>query len=196
MLSVDLGLGDTGAYGQEVEVTAVRGLLHHEQPEIRQQAVRLLGRAGDASVKPEVEKLLKDASLAVRTEALLYLTAYDQTDPLARIEQLGEFEDFLRHIDHVVDMVGVDHVGFGTDLTEEINPTEMMTETGELGNWPNKPYRPVVYPPLPWIFPPEIDSLSKMGNITLGLLARGYSDEDARKIMGGNFLRVFSEVWK
>jgi membrane dipeptidase len=106
------------------------------------------------------------------------------------------FEDFLRHIDHVVDMVGVDHVGFGTDLTEEINPTEMMTETGELGNWPNKPYRPVVYPPLPWIFPPEIDSLSKMGNITLGLLARGYSDEDARKIVGGNFLRVFSEVWK
>jgi membrane dipeptidase len=106
------------------------------------------------------------------------------------------FEDFLRHIDHVVDMVGVDHVGFGTDLTEEINPTEMMTETGELGNWPNKPYRPVVYPPLPWIFPPEIDSLSKMGNITLGLLARGYSDEDARKIMGGNFLRVFSEVWR
>ena len=93
-------------------------------------------------------------------------------------------------------MVGVDHVGFGTDLTEEINPTEMMTETGELGNWPNKPYRPVVYPPLPWIFPPEIDSLSKMGNITLGLLARGYSDEDARKIMGGNFLRVFSEVWR
>ena len=67
---------------------------------------------------------------------------------------------------------------------------------GELGNWPNKPYRPVVYPPLPWIFPPEIDSLSKMGNITLGLLARGYSDDDARKIMGGNFLRVFSEVWR
>ena len=97
---------------------------------------------------------------------------------------------------YVVDMVGVDHVGFGTDLTEEINPTEMMTETGELGNWPNKPYRPVVYPPLPWMFPPELDSLSKMGNITLGLLARGYSDEDARKIMGGNFLRVFSEVWK
>jgi membrane dipeptidase len=106
------------------------------------------------------------------------------------------FEDFLRHIDHVVDLVGVDHVGFGTDLTEEINPTEMMTETGELGNWPNKPYRPVVYPPLPWIFPPEIDSLAKMGNITLGLLARGYTDEDARKIMGGNFLRVFGEVWR
>jgi membrane dipeptidase len=106
------------------------------------------------------------------------------------------FEDFLRHVDHVVDLVGVDHVGFGTDLTEEINPLEMMTETGELGNWPNKPYRPVVYPPLPWIFPPEIDSLAKLGNITLGLLARGYDDKEVQKIMGGNFLRVFEEVWR
>lgn len=106
------------------------------------------------------------------------------------------FEDYLRHIDHVVDLVGVDHVGFGTDLTEEIDPLEMMTETGELGNPPNKPYRPVVYPPLPWVFPPEIDSLAKLGNITLGLLARGYREEDVRKIMGGNFLRVFEAVWR
>jgi microsomal dipeptidase-like Zn-dependent dipeptidase len=35
-----------------------------------------------------------------------------------------------------------------------------------------------------------------MGNITLGLLARGYSDDDARKIVGGNFLRAFGEVWR
>lgn len=73
---------------------AVRGLLHHEQPEIRRQAVALLARAGDASVKPEVEKLLRDPSLEVRTEALLYLTAFDQADPLERIEALGDFEDF------------------------------------------------------------------------------------------------------
>src|SRR5688500_3082708 len=73
---------------------AVRGLLHHEQPEIRQHAVRLLARAGDATVKDQVAALLRDPSLEVRTEALLYLTAFDQTDPLEQIEQLGEFEDF------------------------------------------------------------------------------------------------------
>lgn len=73
---------------------AVRGLLNHEQPEIRRQAVALLARAGDASVKAEVEKLLRDPSLEVRTEALLYLTAFDQVDPLERIEALGDFEDF------------------------------------------------------------------------------------------------------
>jgi AAA family ATP:ADP antiporter len=73
---------------------AVRGLLHHDQPEIRRQAISLLARAGDGSVKDEVEKLLSDASLDVRTEALLYLTAFDQVDPLERIGQLGDFDDF------------------------------------------------------------------------------------------------------
>jgi HEAT repeat protein len=73
---------------------AVRGLLHHEDAEIRQQAIRLLARAGDASVKDEVEQLVKDPSLGVRTEALLYLTTFDQVDPLARIEKLGDFADF------------------------------------------------------------------------------------------------------
>jgi AAA family ATP:ADP antiporter len=73
---------------------AVRGLLHHEQPEIRQHAIRLLARAGDATVKDQVAALLRDPNLEVRTEALLYLTAFDQTDPLEQIEQLGEFEDF------------------------------------------------------------------------------------------------------
>ena len=73
---------------------AVRGLLNHEQPEIRRQAISLLARAGDGSVKAEVEKLLRDPNLDVRTEALLYLTAFDATDPLERIQALGDFEDF------------------------------------------------------------------------------------------------------
>ncbi|HXX39306.1 MAG TPA: membrane dipeptidase [bacterium] len=105
-------------------------------------------------------------------------------------------DDLLRHVDHVVDLVGVDHVGFGSDLTEEIDPAEMMTETGELGQMVNRPYKAPVYPPLPWIFPQEANSLAKWGNLTLALLARGYADHDVAKVMGGNWLRVYSEVWK
>ncbi len=104
-------------------------------------------------------------------------------------------EDLLRHVDHVVDLVGVDYVGFGSDLTEEINPAEMMTETGILGQLLNRPYKPSVYPPLPWIFPPEANSMAKWGNLTLALLARGYREEETAKIMGGNWLRVYGSVW-
>ncbi len=73
---------------------AVRGLVRHESPEVRAQAVRLLARAGDPSMTTEVERLLYDPHLEVRTEALLYLTQHAHVDPLERIEQLGDFPDF------------------------------------------------------------------------------------------------------
>jgi membrane dipeptidase len=43
---------------------------------------------------------------------------------------------------------------------------------------------------------PELEDCSKMPNITRGLVKRGYSDEDIKKILGGNFLRVFKQVLK
>jgi AAA family ATP:ADP antiporter len=91
-ISYALGLFEL-AHDRKVH-PAVRGLLHHEDCEIRQQAIRLLARGGDAGVKREVELLVKDPDLGVRTEALLYLTEFDTTDPLQRIEALGDFADF------------------------------------------------------------------------------------------------------
>lgn len=41
-----------------------------------------------------------------------------------------------------------------------------------------------------------LEDASKLPNLTRELVARGYSDEDIRKILGGNFLRVFEQVWK
>ena len=73
---------------------AVRALVRHESPEVRAQALRLLGRQGDPTMTPEVERLLYDPHLEVRTEALLYLTQHAHVDPLERIQELGDFPDF------------------------------------------------------------------------------------------------------
>jgi AAA family ATP:ADP antiporter len=73
---------------------ALRGLLTHKAPEVRERTIRLLATAEDVSVRPIVERLLYDPHLAVRTEALLYLTHYTEVDPLDRIEQLGAFADY------------------------------------------------------------------------------------------------------
>lgn len=73
---------------------AVRGLLKHPAPEVRQRAVSILAGAGDTTVLTDIEKLLYDESLDVRTEALLYLTHHAHVDPLERIEELGNFTDF------------------------------------------------------------------------------------------------------
>jgi ATP:ADP antiporter, AAA family len=73
---------------------AVRGLLHHAAADVRQRAIAILASGGDRSVMADVERLLYDRDLNVRTEALLYLTHLAHVDPLERIEALGDFPDF------------------------------------------------------------------------------------------------------
>jgi membrane dipeptidase len=71
----------------------------------------------------------------------------------------------IDHIDHIAKVAGIDHVGLGSDF-DGIN--------GQL--------------------PEGIDSAADLPKITAALMARGYSAEDCRKILGGNLLRVFREV--
>jgi AAA family ATP:ADP antiporter len=73
---------------------AVRRLLAHPSPLVRKKAVSILTSAEDVSVRTEVTSLLRDEDLEVRTEALVYLTRHAHIDPLATIEQLGDFADF------------------------------------------------------------------------------------------------------
>jgi membrane dipeptidase len=75
------------------------------------------------------------------------------------------FERILEHVDHAVQVAGVDHVGIGSDLDATAIPT-----------------------------PEGMDSVSDFPRITEGLVRRGYSDADIEKILGGNFLRVFEAV--
>ena len=72
--------------------------------------------------------------------------------------------DMVDHIDHAVKIAGVDHVGLGADM----------------------------YPRTP--SPVGIRGAHDYPNITKGLKERGYSDKDVKKIMGGNFLRVWKTV--
>ena len=73
---------------------ALRVLLASPEPDIRRRALSLLRTAGDREIGETSVRLLKDTDLGVRTEALLYLTQEMHVDPLAQIQQLGDFEDF------------------------------------------------------------------------------------------------------
>ena len=72
----------------------VRGLLTHKAAEVRARAVKVLNEGGDLSVRSDIERLLYDPDLSVRTEALLYIAHHAHIDPLERVEQLGNFPDF------------------------------------------------------------------------------------------------------
>jgi membrane dipeptidase len=97
----------------------------------------------------------------------------------------AKLEDLLNHIDHIVMLAGVDHVGIGPDLLENW-PVDLLRQI-----WAGTPVADMEF-----IYPNDFDSLAKFPNLTRGLVARGYSDEEIRKILGGNFLRIFQEVWK
>jgi len=71
----------------------------------------------------------------------------------------------IDQIDHIAKVAGVDHVGLGSDFDG------IQSQ-----------------------LPEGIDSPADLPKITAALMARGYSAEDCRKILGGNLLRVFREV--
>jgi membrane dipeptidase len=70
----------------------------------------------------------------------------------------------IDHIDYIVKVAGIDHVGLGADFDGAMD------------------------------FPEGAQDVSMLPNITYELLKRGYSEKDIRKILGENFLRVFAEA--
>jgi membrane dipeptidase len=99
----------------------------------------------------------------------------------------------LNHIDYIVNLVGVDHVGIGTDTTESRTvdeALELARAYPELG----EPPKSVTLESIRKRY--ALKSIMEIRNYTRGLVARGYSDQEILKILGGNFLRLFKKVWK
>ena len=72
----------------------IRDLLQHPVPDIRQRALAILNAEEDRSIANVAMAMLHDPDLAVRTEALLYVTRHLGVDPLRQLEELGDVEDF------------------------------------------------------------------------------------------------------
>ena len=72
----------------------LRELLEHPEPEVRRRALALLSADGDRAIASTAEDMLRDPDAGVRTEALLYLSRELGVDPLAKIQELGDFPDF------------------------------------------------------------------------------------------------------
>lgn len=109
---------------------------------------------------------------------------YDPDSPRRR----PTLDDFVGHLRHIVDLVGVDHVGVGLDF-DETNTMEKwaadMARHPELDSgweWASRKMTGV----------PDI---SQRPRITQALLDAGFGAEDVRKFLGLNFLRVFRTVW-
>jgi membrane dipeptidase len=97
-------------------------------------------------------------------------------------------ESFCAMVARTVELMGIDHVGFGTDTVRNW-PDSVLDwmrhgrsagrGAGEAPSWPQWP---------PWYRTP-----ADLPNLTAGLLDAGFSRQEVAKIMGGNWLRCFAE---
>lgn len=91
---------------------------------------------------------------------------------------------WVDHFDHVASLVGVDYLGLGLDFFTEIMAMNIF---GDVPAWGP----PGGLVPLEFA---EMATYRDLPNLTEELLRRGYTDDDLRKIYGGNFRRVLRAV--
>ena len=94
-------------------------------------------------------------------EADAFQAEFDAANPL----RLADLSDVADHIDHVVALVGIDHVGLGSDY-DGVGPT----------------------------LPEGLEDVSTYPALVAELLRRGYGEDDVRKVLGGNLMRVWRAV--
>lgn len=107
-------------------------------------------------------------------------------------------DDFERHLDHIVDLVGVDHVGLGTDLPAVTNLDTVAHITQfTLGNYPSAiaDYAKAFSNDIRARYLSDCANHKALPNITERLLTHHWSETDVRKFLGGNFLRALREIW-
>ena len=123
-------------------------------------------RAAWNASKPEREK--EQAALKAEYAAKALPVPFKASDKIDRryADLIGRapFHSLIDHFDHIIKVAGIDHVGIGTDFDGFPAP------------------------------PAEIDSAADLPKITAALMARGYTADHMKKLLGSNLLRVFRAV--
>ncbi len=136
---------ETGPEGERMHLAARQGV---EEPSY---ATRRL------AMEEELRSELDD-----QAEIAAQLEAWRRNNPPPR----GTVGDVADHIEHIIEVAGIDHVGIGSDFYDEGGPSMAA----------------------------GIDDCSKYPNLFAELLKRGYSETDLAKIAGQNLLRTMREM--
>lgn len=119
-----------------------------------------------------------------------------QLNPYLGPRERNTMEDYLRHIRHAVDVCGIEHVGIGSDREHRTVPDtaeERQKLVDELARlYPD----PAAAPPVRWpYFLSELNHPRRMETIHDALRGGGFTAREADAILGGNWYRLFGEVW-
>jgi membrane dipeptidase len=155
----------------------------------------VFSHAGCFSVHPSPRNIKDDQIKAVAaTGGLVGAVGYPAFVSAASRPTLDEF---IRHIEHMVNLAGIDHVALGIDYFTGQHPivddATAMAQYRQLiasGRW-----SPRSYPPPPYYFPAGIETPEGLPNLTRRLVELGWKTDDIHKVLGGNWVRVYRDVW-
>ena len=101
----------------------------------------------------------------------------------------GTVDDFIAHVEHVRDLVGPDHIGLGPDFTSRLgNPNGREMRDKAL-------FGPETMDDGPRRYVQGFENVSELPNVMAALEEREWPEEHVRKFLGGNWLRVYRQVW-
>jgi membrane dipeptidase len=98
-------------------------------------------------------------------------------------QEKSTLDCYVDHIQHVIDLIGIDCVGIGFDFFEFI-----------YRQWPESKKKWMAEKLTTPHFIPGLTNHSHARNLTRKLIERGFSDSDIEKILRGNWLRIFNEL--
>jgi membrane dipeptidase len=104
-------------------------------------------------------------------------------------------EIIFKHMDYMVQLVGnTNHVGFGSDWIPDMNKT-MELILSKADAYPDKGLPPGTTKKAISMYGPTANPARVLPAVVDQMLEHGYSGKDCAKILGGNNLRVFDQVW-
>ena len=131
------------------------------------------------------------AEAIAKTGGVIGITAisafhYRHADNVNERRRQATFEEHLDQYDYAKQLIGVDHVGLGPDFID--------------GWGVEDPADSLAFPP--WTLAPGVqttvegfEDISKLPNLIRGLQKRGWTEAELDKLLGGNWLRVYEQVW-
>ncbi len=101
-------------------------------------------------------------------------------------------DDFVTAMEYLIDLIGVEHVAIGTDFCMGRDQAFFDWITASHGR---KVFRDMAPAPTPYRHLRGFESPRQFVNIADRLVHRGHTDNDIRALLGGNWMRLFDEVW-
>ena len=190
-IMVDISHVSDEAFYQAIEISAVPVIASHSsvrhftpgfERNMNDDMIRKLAENGGAIMINYGSSFLTEEANRYASERSKAAKAYADIHPGADDDYLrnqfaalfakengpfpfADLDDVLDHIDYAVELAGVDHVGIGSD-----------------------------YDGVGDSLPIGLKDVASYPNLVKGLLERGYSESDIRKILGENLLRIWSAV--